>query len=231
MIPTSLSPATWPQPTAPALPPSAPSPGPRCGPAPAPPEPGRIPGMPQPSRTPRILRGGGGGGDRLEGDSRTPAGKATTCERWGHTWPPTHHRPPSSPSRELRVRALPGPPSPRRALGPGERNLPHTDPNSGFPLGDSPDTHTHTDSRNPRSSSRSSPFHAHPRPPPLGTGGGAAAGGGGARTCPRRPRPDKAPRAERAPRRSHPAPANTHPFPGLRRDAGQAGSHGTARGR
>lgn len=122
-------------------------------------------------------------------------------------------------------------PIPSASGVPLRKGTSHTDPNSGFPLRRHPDgrthTHTHSHSLDPGSSSRSSPFHTRPRLPPLCT----RRGGGGARTCPRRPRPDKAPRAERALRRPHPAPANTHPSPGLRLNAGQAGSHETARGR
>lgn len=203
MISTSLSSAIWPQPTAPALLPSTPSPEPPCGPAPPPPEPGRIPGMPQPFQTPRILRVGGAG--VATGWRETPGlplGKPQLANAGA--------KPGLQPTTGLRAHA-PGAPIPSASGGPLGKEPPPHRPKFRVPARGLPGHTTH--SLDPGSSSRSSPFHAHPRPPPVGTGGGAAAGWGRGAHVPAPPPPRQGPESGA---RSPPVPSCSRqhsPFP------------------
>lgn len=91
---------------------------------------------------------------------------------------------------------------------------PLTHPNSGFPLRRFP-RHTHSPRTQPPPSDPLLSSVTRPLPPSPQPGcQRVRRGGGRARTCPRRPRPDNARENGARARRSHPAPANTHPFSG-----------------
>lgn len=143
----------------------------------------------------------------MEGDSRIPVGKFTTCWCWGQISPPLPLQ-----ATKLNILKAPaigahGTPGSQRVLCPSEKKPPTHIPKFRVPAMETPGTYTLT--LDPASfSSRSSPPCSHPLPPsPLQPGPRVRRTGGGVRTCPRRPRPDNARETERAPGRSHPAPA------------------------
>lgn len=148
----------------------------------------------------------------MEGDSRILVGKSTTCWSWGQISPPI----PSQATKLSILKPLAtgaqGTPIPQKALRPLEKESPLDIPKFRVPASDT--SRTYTLSLDPASPSRSSPLRSHPPLPPLRNRGRAAGGGGGgARTCPRRPRPDKA-RESGARTRPVPSRSRQHsPFP------------------